>query len=43
MRTSALELVEATVTEQPESLRQLANVIDREYREDHRNLEELES
>lgn len=43
MRTSNLELVEAIVSERPESIRQAAAVVDRDYREVHRNLQELES
>lgn len=43
MRTSNLELIGAIVTEQPESIRQTATVVDRDYREVHRNLKELES
>ena len=43
MRTSNLALLEVIVNEQPESIRQTAEVVDRDYREVHRNLEELES
>ena len=43
MRTSNLELIEAIVSEEPASIRQLADVVDRDYREVHRNLTELES
>ena len=43
MRTSNLELIEAIVTHQPESIRDAAGVVDRDYREVHRNLKELES
>jgi len=43
MRTSNLALLEAIVDEQPESIRQTAEVVGRDYREVHRNLEELES
>lgn len=43
MRTSNLEVIEAIVNEQPGSIRQLADVVDRDYREVHRNLQELES
>ncbi len=43
MRTSNLELIEAIVSDEPASIRQLADVVDRDYREVHRNLTELES
>ncbi|WP_331232370.1 HVO_A0114 family putative DNA-binding protein [Natronorarus salvus] len=43
MRTSNLELVEAIVTDRPESIRQAAAAVDRDYREVHRNLKELEA
>ena len=43
MRTSNLKLIEGIVTERPESIRQVAAVVDRDYREVHRNLQELES
>lgn len=43
MRTSNLELIEAIVSERPESIRQAAAAVDRDYREVHRNLQELES
>ncbi|WP_436935441.1 transcriptional regulator [Halovenus marina] len=43
MRTSNLELIEAVVSDEPASIRQLADVVDRDYREVHRNLTELES
>jgi len=43
MRTSNLELIEAIVSEEPASIRQLAEIVDRDYREVHRNLTELES
>ena len=42
MRTSNLELVEAIVSQRPESIRQTAVAVDRDYREVHRNLQELE-
>ena len=42
MRTSNLELIEAIVSREPESIRQAAEVVDRDYREVHRNLKELE-
>ncbi|WIV66363.1 transcriptional regulator [Natrialbaceae archaeon AArc-T1-2] len=43
MRTSNLELVEAIAEHEPESIRDAASVVGRDYREVHRNLEELES
>ena len=43
MRTSNLELIEMIVAHQPESIRDAAGVVDRDYREVHRNLKELES
>jgi len=43
MRTKNLELIETIVSEQPESMRQAAAAVDRDYREVHRNLSELES
>lgn len=43
MRTSNLELIEAIVSKRPESIRQAAAAVDRDYREVHRNLKELES
>ena len=42
MRTSTLELIEAVVEHQPDSIRQAAATVDRDYREVHRNLQELE-
>lgn len=42
MRTSNLELIEAIVSQRPESIRQTAAAVDRDYREVHRNLKELE-
>ena len=42
MRTSNLELIEAIVADQPDSIRATAAAVDRDYREVHRNLEELE-
>lgn len=42
MRTSNLVLLEAIVDEQPESIRQAAEAVGRDYREVHRNLKELE-
>ena len=43
MRTSNLQLLEAIVTTQPDSIRQAAQEVERDYREVHRNLQELES
>lgn len=43
MRQSNLELIEAIVAERPGSIRQTATAVDRDYREVHRNLQELES
>lgn len=43
MRTSNLKLIEAIVDESPDSIRQLAETVDRDYREVHRNLTQLES
>lgn len=43
MRTSNLKLIEAIVSECPESIRQTAAAVDRDYREVHRNLKELEA
>ena len=43
MRTSKLELIEAIVAEQPESIREAAAAVERDYRDVHRNLEELEA
>jgi len=43
MRTSNLELVEAIVEVQPDSIRGAASAVGRDYREVHRNLKELEA
>lgn len=43
MRQSNLELLEAIVTEYPTSIRGTAAAVGRDYREVHRNLQELES
>ena len=43
MRRSNIELVEAIVTERPESIRGAAEAVDRDYKEVHRNLMELEA
>ena len=42
MRTSNLELIKAIVEHQPDSIRSTAAAVDRDYREVHRNLKELE-
>ncbi|MFD1599216.1 transcriptional regulator [Halobellus rarus] len=42
MRTSNLELLEAIVDERPESIRETSEIVERDYREVHRNLEDLE-
>jgi len=43
MRERNLKLVEAIVEHQPESIQATAAAVDRDYRDVHRNLEELES
>ena len=43
MRRSNLELVETIATEQPSSIRATATAVDRDYKDVHRNLDELES
>lgn len=43
MRTSNLTRLEVIVDERPDSIRQTAQVVGRDYREVHRNLEELEA
>ena len=43
MRSSNLELLKAIVDEDPESIRQTADAVGRDYKEVHRNLSELES
>ncbi|MBX0288102.1 transcriptional regulator [Haloarcula salinisoli] len=43
MRERNLKLIEAIVEHQPESIQDAATVVDRDYRDVHRNLEELES
>jgi predicted transcriptional regulator len=43
MRRSNLELVEAIATEEPSSIRAAAKAVERDYKEVHRNLNELES
>ena len=43
MRTANLKLIETIVAERPASIRELADTVDRDYREVHRNLGELEA
>jgi Predicted transcriptional regulator len=43
MRTANLRLIETIVSEEPASIRQLAEAVERDYREVHRNLTELKS
>lgn len=43
MRTANLTLLEAIVAEQPDSIRETADAVDRDYKDVHRNLMELES
>ena len=43
MRQSNLELLEAIVDERPSSIRAAAGAVDRDYKEVHRNLNELEA
>ena len=43
MRTPNLKLIETIVAEEPASIRELADAVDRDYREVHRNLSELEA
>ena len=43
MRTPNLKLIETVVAEEPASIRELADTVDRDYREVHRNLSELEA
>ncbi len=43
MCASNLELIEAIVLAEPASIRKLAETVDRDYREVHRNLTELEA
>jgi len=42
MRTVNLKLIETIVGEEPASIQELAETVDRDYREVHRNLSELE-
>jgi len=43
MRTPNLKLIEAIVSQSPDSIRETADAVDRDYREVHRNLQDLES
>jgi len=43
MRRLNLQLLDIVASERPESIRETARLVDRDYREVHRNLEELES
>jgi predicted transcriptional regulator len=43
MRTPNLKLIETIVAEEPASIQGLADAVDRDYREVHRNLSELEA
>ena len=43
MRTANLKLIETIVAEEPASIQELADAVDRDYREVHRNLSELEA
>jgi predicted transcriptional regulator len=43
MRRSNLQLLDVVTSERPESIRETARLVDRDYREVHRNLKELES
>jgi len=43
MRERNLKLIEATVEHEPDSIQAAAAAVDRDYREVHRNLQELES
>jgi len=43
MRERNLKLIEAIVEHQPESIQDAATAVDRDYRDVHRNLEELEA
>ena len=43
MRTANLKLIETIVAEEPASIQELADTVDRDYREVHRNLSELEA
>jgi predicted transcriptional regulator len=43
MQTPNLKLIETIVSQEPTSIRQLADAVERDYREVHRNLIELKS
>jgi len=43
MSEKNLELLHAIAEHEPSSIRELAETVDRDYREVHRNLEELET
>jgi len=43
MRTANLKLIETIVAEEPASIQELGDTVDRDYREVHRNLSELEA
>jgi len=43
MRRSNLQLLDVVASERPESIRETARLVDRDYKEVHRNLEELEA
>jgi predicted transcriptional regulator len=43
MRRLNLQLLDTVASERPESIRETARLVDRDYKEVHRNLEELEA
>lgn len=43
MRRSNLQLLDVVASERPESIRETARLVDRDYKEVHRNLEELQA
>jgi len=43
MRRLNLQLLDVVASERPESIRETARLVDRDYKEVHRNLEELEA
>lgn len=43
MRRLNLQLLDVVASDRPESIRETARLVDRDYREVHRNLEELEA
>ncbi|WP_181684972.1 HVO_A0114 family putative DNA-binding protein [Halorhabdus salina] len=43
MRSTHLELIETIVSDEPASIRHLADLVERDYRDVHRNLQDLES